>query len=129
MLRTRISLMNKNNGLTLMEVLVSVAILSIALIAVLKSNLQIQDTLLQGQDKTNTSLLLANKMAEVKAAGTDNWSDYYGQFENFPQYSWEVDITAAGNNFLSKITVTLIETKNKEEIHSIEGHIFKGQES
>lgn len=120
--------MHNSKGLTLMEVLVSVAVLSIALIAVLKSTLQIQDTLLAGQQKTLHSLLPANKMAEVKAAGADNWSAYYGQFEHYPEYSWEIDITPVENNFLQTIIVRLVDSKNKEEINSIEEQVFVPEE-
>lgn len=118
-------MLKDNNGLTLMEVLISVAILSISLIAVLKASLQIQDTLIKGQEKTLHSLLAVNKMAEVMAIGPEKWNTPYGQYEKYPEYSWEVSISSVNKHLLRTIIVTLVDTENKEPIKNIEKQIFQ----
>ena len=110
-----------------MEVLISVAILSIALIAVLKSSLQIQDTLIKSQEKTIISLLAANKIAEVKAAGADNWNDNFGRFQNYPSYSWELNISDTAKNSFMTISINLLDTESKKKIKTIEERIFMPQ--
>jgi general secretion pathway protein I len=107
-----------------MEVLISVAVLSVALIAVLKSSLQIQDTLIKGREMTTSALLTANIISKVKAVGPDAWNDHYGRFKEYPKYSWEVDISNVAENSLRTIVVTILDKKSKEEIKSIEEHIF-----
>ena len=79
-------------GFTLLEVLVAVAILAIAMVAILKANVQSLDTLTRSRETSMASLLAASKLAEVEAAGVANWSELQGDFaEYYSDYSWEVE--------------------------------------
>ena len=80
-----------NSGFTLLEVLVAVAILAIAMVAILKANVQSLDTLTRSRETSTASLLAESKLAEVEAAGAANWSELRGDFaEDYPDYTWEV---------------------------------------
>jgi general secretion pathway protein I len=82
-------------GFTLLEVLVAVAILAIAMVAILKANVQSLDTLTRSRETSTASLLAASKLAEVEAAGAANWSELRGDFaEDYPDYTWEVETSS-----------------------------------
>ncbi len=87
---------NRGPGFTLLEVLVAVAILAIALVAILKANVQSLDALTGTRETTTASLLAAGKLAEIEAAGAANWSELQGDFgEDYPGFTWEVESTVA----------------------------------
>ena len=70
----------------------AVAILAIALVAILKANVQSLDTLVETRERTTVTLLAASKMAEVEAVGAADWSEFQGDFgEDYPGYTWQVE--------------------------------------
>ena len=82
-------------GFTLLEVMVAVAILAIALIAILKANVQSLDALAEVRQKTAASMLAASKLAEVEAVGAENWTEFQGDFgDEYPGFSWQVESAA-----------------------------------
>ena len=82
-------------GFTLLEVLVAVAILAIAMVAILKANVQSLDTLTKSRETSTASLLAASKLAEIEAVGVVNWSELRGDFaEDYPDYTWEVETSS-----------------------------------
>ena len=92
MLKLNDSDINNDRGFTLLEVMVAVAILAIALVAILKANVQSLDTLAATREGTTASLLAASKMAEVEAVGAADWSDFQGDFgEDYPSFNWKVE--------------------------------------
>jgi general secretion pathway protein I len=97
---------NRTSGFTLLEVLVAVAILAIAMVAILKANVQNLDSLTKSREMTTASLLAASKLAEVEAAGAANWSESQGDFgEDYPEFSWQVETTSTEAEGLERITV------------------------
>ena len=91
-LRLRNFGLGDSRAFTLLEVMVAVAILAIALVAILKANVQSLDTLVETRERTTASLLAASKMAEVEAAGAADWSEFQGDFgEDYPGYTWQVE--------------------------------------
>jgi len=84
----------KNNGFTLLEVMLSVAILSIALVAVYGS--QSQSVSLASEAKLNTTapLLAQAKIAEIEEEDARNLTSSSGDFgEDFPDYRWEFTVS------------------------------------
>jgi general secretion pathway protein I len=84
----------KNFGFTLLEVMVAIAILSIALVAVYGS--QSQSVSLASEAKLNTSaaLLAQAKMAEIEAENVENLASDSGDFgEDFPNYRWDLTVS------------------------------------
>ena len=97
---------NRALGFTLLEVLVAVAILAIAMVAILKANVQSLDTLTRSRETSTASLLAAGKLAEVEAAGVAKWSELRGDFgEDYPDYTWEVETSSAEVEGLVRVTV------------------------
>jgi len=95
-----------NSGFTLLEVLVAVAILAIAMVAILKANVQSLDTLTRSRETSTASLLAASKLAEVEAAGAANWSELRGDFaEDYPDYTWEVETSSTEVEGLVRVAV------------------------
>ena len=83
----------RERGFTLIEVMVSLSIITIALVSVL--NLQSQGLSLAAEAKFNTtiSLLARSKIAEIKAMDPEDLMSDYGDFgDDYPGYSWEVSI-------------------------------------
>ena len=97
---------SKAKGLTLLEVLVAVAILAIAMVAILKANVQNLDGLTKSRETTTASLLAASKLAEIEAAGVANWGESQGDFgEDYPEYTWQVETTSTEVEGLERIAV------------------------
>jgi general secretion pathway protein I len=84
----------KSCSFTLLEVMVAIAILSIALVAVYGS--QSQSISLASEAKLNTSaaLLAQAKMAEIEADNAENLTSDSGDFgEDFPDYQWNLTVS------------------------------------
>jgi len=102
----KILIWNRTLGFTLLEVLVAVAILAIAMVAILKANVQSLDTLTRSRETSTASLLAAGKLAEVEAAGVAKWSELRGDFgEDYPDYTWEVETSSTQVEGLVQVTV------------------------
>jgi type II secretion system protein I len=95
-------------GFTLLEVLVAVAILAIAMVAILKANVQSLDTLTKSRETSTGSLLAASKLAEIEAVGVVNWSELRGDFgEDYPDYIWEVETSSTEVEGLVRLVVVV----------------------
>jgi general secretion pathway protein I len=80
-------------GFTLLEVMVSMAIIAIALTAVLGSQSQSVSFATEAKFSTTASLLAQAKMAEVEARNPEDLYSESGDFgEDFPGYAWEVTV-------------------------------------
>lgn len=85
---------NQECGFILLEVMVSIAIIAIALTAVLSS--QSQSLSLAGEARFNTTsaLLAQNKMAEIEAEKPEEMTSDSGDFgEDFPNYRWDLQVS------------------------------------
>jgi len=95
-------------GFTLLEVLVAVAILAIAMVAILKANVQSLDKLTRTRETSTASLLAASKLAEIEAAGAVNWTELRGDFgEDYPDYIWEVETSSTEVEGLVRVAVVV----------------------
>ena len=95
-------------GFTLLEVMVAVAIMAIALVAILKANVQSLDTLIETRARTTASMLAASKMAEVEAAGAEDWSEFRGDFgEDYPGFTWQVETTPTELEGIIRVEVSV----------------------
>ncbi len=82
-----------NKGFTLLEVMISVAIIAIALTVLLGS--QSQSLALANESKfgTTAALLAQKKMAELELSGFQDILDYQGDFgEEYPGYQWKLEV-------------------------------------
>ncbi len=96
---------NRNFGFTLLEVMISLAIIAIALMAVLGS--QSQGSSLANESKFNTTaaLLAQSKMAEMEIRALNDLGSDSGDFgEDFPGYVWEVSVQGLALEELSMVS-------------------------
>jgi general secretion pathway protein I len=96
-------------GFTLLEVMIAMAILAITLVVVFQS--QSQSISMSGRTRfeTTASFLAQSKMAEIEAANPENVVSDSGDFgDDFPDYSWRVDVTETEIELLKKIEVKVV---------------------
>ncbi len=99
-------------GFTLLEVMIAMAILAISLVVVFQSQSQSISMASGSRFKTTASFLAQSKMAEIEATDLGAISFENGNFgEDFPDYSWEIDITGTEFEALKKIEVKVVNTK------------------
>ena len=99
---------NSSSGFTLLEVMLAMAILAIALVAVFQSQSQSISMAGQARFATTASLLAQSKMAEVEKMDPGEINADSGDFgDDFPDYSWKVDVTETQVENVKKIEVTV----------------------
>lgn len=111
-LRTRIT--NTNHGLpsysgfTLLEVMVSLAILATAFVAALKLHSDSIEMLISSRIHTKAAELAQYKMTEIELVGLKNIALMSGEFEELaPDYTWNVDIESTTSEQWKKVTVSV----------------------
>lgn len=95
-----------SSGFTLVEVLVSLSIMAIALVAVLHAALSIQDAFISTQNKERCAMLAEFKLTQSTILGPKHAVQGQGEFENHPGYMWEVRVDPTQVEELTEITVT-----------------------
>ena len=87
-------------GFTLLEVMISLAIIAIVLVAVFGSQSQGLSLANEAKFTTTAALLAQSKVAEIEALNPDNLVSGSGDFgEDFPGYQWTLsmsDVSLAG---------------------------------
>jgi general secretion pathway protein I len=83
-----------SQGFTLLEVMIALAVISIALVALLGSQSQGLSLANESRFNTTASLLTQGKMAEFEAiTDRQNLGSDSGDFgDEFPDYAWEVSV-------------------------------------
>ena len=108
-------------GFTLLEVMVSVAIMSIVLVSVYRLHSQSLTMNTEARFYTQAPMLARSILAELGAGEDAEFADNSGEFgENFPGYAWkasveDVEIEALGeiSQDLKKIDVTVSLNENE----------------
>ena len=96
-------------GFTLLEVMVALAVMSIVLVSVYR--MHSQSIAMNGMARfyTQAPLLAQSKMAELEAASHDSLSGGSGDFgEDFPGYTWQVDVNAVSSEALGEVADDLV---------------------
>lgn len=95
-------------GFTLLEVIVSMAVLAIGLVAVLEAYGAASRVSLQDEFLTTATFLAAGKMEEVLKEPYITTGSDEGDFgEEFPDFTWTADITDSEMEGLAVVTVTV----------------------
>ena len=99
-------------GFTLLEVMIAMAILAITLVVVFQSQSQSISMAGRARFETTASFLAQSKMAEIESANPENVVSDSGNFgDDFPYYSWQVDVTETEIELLKKIEVKVVNEK------------------
>ncbi|MCF8061061.1 MAG: prepilin-type N-terminal cleavage/methylation domain-containing protein [Deltaproteobacteria bacterium] len=102
-------------GFTLLEVLVSMAILATAFAAVLRLHSDSMDMVIASRIHTKALELAQYKMTEVELSGVRNVTMLSGDFaDQAPDYHWELQIEPAAMAPWSKVTVVVANRNLKQ---------------
>ncbi|MDX2495296.1 MAG: prepilin-type N-terminal cleavage/methylation domain-containing protein [Desulfuromusa sp.] len=129
-LSNKIQIVNKtkSGGFTLLEVMIAIAIMSIALISLQALNNRTIATHGYLQRMTQATLLAQYKMSEIEAAseGALLHEASQGVFEEpFDQYEWQTSFAETPLASVRMVTVDVLwGDRNKNEIVSIDSFIF-----
>ena len=97
-----------HQGFTLLEVMVSLAIIAIAFTAVLKLHSDSIEMLISSRVHTRASELAQYKMTEIEIAGLKNIPFMSGEFgDSAPEYSWNINIEPTDLGPWVKVTVNV----------------------
>lgn len=78
-------------GFTLLEVVIALAILAVTLTVLYGSQSQSLSLAVESKFNTTAALLSTLKLAELEA-GVTELQDGEGEFEDYPHFSWKVEI-------------------------------------
>ena len=119
---------NKNgtSGLTLLEVLIAMTIMSITLVALSRS--QSQSLSITGESRSMTTVLMLaqNKMAEIESKNPlDNMNDS-GDFGNdYPDFSWKVKVSNSEIPHLKKVEVFISDKRKLQKEDGFQLVLYK----
>ena len=109
---TRINNDSGIGGFTLLEVMIAMAILAITLVVVFQSQSQSISMAGGARFETTAAFLAQSKMTEFEAANPADVASDSGNFgDDFPDYSWQVDVTETEFEQLKKIEVKVVNEK------------------
>lgn len=96
------------SGFTLIEVLVSMAVIAIALLAVNKVYSRTITMANSVKFYTKASLLAQGKMVEIGSASLSDLMDDQGDFgENYPGYGWRLTVEDVESDLAEKVEMVL----------------------
>ncbi|OGL39484.1 MAG: hypothetical protein A3C43_07450 [Candidatus Schekmanbacteria bacterium RIFCSPHIGHO2_02_FULL_38_11] len=113
--------MRDEKGFTFLEIMVAVAILSIALIAALRAQSQSLSIASESIRTTNVVFLAREKMAEIELDGYPQQEKTDGVFEKHPEYRWEIEVKETPVEDLKDVTLTILwKEGDRERRYSLE---------
>ena len=124
-------------GFTLLEVMIAVAIMSMALVAAIGSQSQSVSLATEAKFSTTATLLAQSKMADLEANATDDLFSDSGDFgEDFPGYRWESEVSDVtlekfpeASKHLKKIVLTVGHNDNDRYEYRLEYYQFVSQQN
>lgn len=120
--------MNKTAGFTLIEVLVALAILSIALTAIIKATSQNIKNTLYLQEKTisawvGTKIITETRLGIIKLPAPPDVT--HKQTHMFNQvWPWQAHLSITPNRRIRKITVEVFAPKNQRKLITLESYLY-----
>ena len=113
-----------NPGFTLIEILVSLAIIAIAFVAILKSTALVQDSLIDTKTKNMAAMLGAKKMAQIEKSGPNNIAQWDGNFKHGSNLKWRIEDKAMSAEELKRIKLIISDSSGQKEILTFERIFF-----
>ena len=112
----------ENAGFTLLEVMMTLAIISIAFVAILRSLGMSVDLSYESKNISLATLLAQGKMAEIEVAGFPEVEEVSEEFgDEYPGFRWEKSISEIGVDGLRKVVVRVFwqESENANNVELI----------
>ncbi len=105
---------NANRGFTLMEVLVSVVILSIGIVGVLGGLTAMSKSQIRAFEVEHVQRLAIRKIDELLATEAVGTTGTTGDFTDYgePGYEWKTDVQPSGIENLQTLTLTVTKTND-----------------
>jgi len=101
--------MERSQGFTFLEVMISLAVLAACLVVLLKLQSRGVDSFTESLTITETLLLARTKLVETEAAGFPELGKDEGDFgEKYPGYRWVRDVSETGIDTLRKVSLTVM---------------------
>jgi general secretion pathway protein I len=112
-----------SQGFTLIEVLISLAILAIALTAIIKATTQtIRDTLYL-ENKTAATWVATQIINEARV-GLLNETTESKLSMLYQEWPWALEITPTPNQRIKKLTVNVFDPQTQEELIELESYLY-----
>lgn len=114
MLRLR-KLKFKRKGFLLLEVVVSIVLITIGLFLVVRVYDSAKKSIKRSTDTFNQAVLLENKIFEINIV--ENIADIkkQGVFSSYPQYSWKIDYRDLDVLSLQIVELSILDNKYKDD--------------
>lgn len=107
--------LERDDGFTLIEILVSLAIMGLVLPVVLMAFSNGARTRAVSANRTTAAYLLRDKISEMEATGVPEVGDDAGEFEEGSSFSWETSVASTDVEGLFDVTVTIVWQERGEE--------------
>lgn len=105
--------MGAKGGFTLIEVLVTLVVISVGAMAVMKFGLETQDVKAEISHIDTMSRLVALQMQELESEGYSSSTSLSGTFQDYPGYEWEAQskLLRDGGWYRLELVVRRLDTK------------------
>jgi prepilin-type N-terminal cleavage/methylation domain-containing protein len=125
-LRTRSGSQTRAPGFSLVEVIVAVAILSIALVGLAHGISTALGSSKEAEWQTTAAMYAAGLIENLRAEGGILDGETQGDCgEELPLYRWTKTITAAGVDGLHQVDVSILNTRTGREIYALRTLLFE----
>jgi general secretion pathway protein I len=123
------------SGFTFLEVMIAVAVISIALVTLIGSQSQSVSIVTISRQNLAASFLAQQKLAELEASLYDDLYSDSGRFEDdFSQYGWRTEVSVLGPDeteiegtadMLKSIDLVITMGETEEEIYTLRSIVMK----
>ena len=99
----------RQNGFTLLEVMIAILIIATSFIVLLHSRNQSVIAADYARHMTVATLLASEKMGEIEQSGATETSEETGEFgEDFPEYTWRITVTETAYEKINEVRVEVL---------------------
>jgi len=115
-----------NRGFSLIEVIVAVAILSIALVGLVHGISLALSSSKEAELQTTASMFAAGMIEELRAEGNITDGETQGDCgAELPLYRWSATVSGAGTDGLHQVEVSIQSAHSGQEIYSLRTMLFE----
>jgi len=115
--------MNDNRGFLLLEVIISIVIITSALLFVTRSYSVSKQAIERSRALVKSSLLLEEEIFAFEETGEIGEGSGEGEFNDSKDYLWKISAAPAAN--LNTVTLSIFRRNNPQEIYSLYTYLNK----